>query len=142
VILVSNDPYELHAVSGRGTRERMDHGVLGIVAVRVESALEFGRVFALEATGRGSRFPGWLEWTAPEFRIDSSGPVEIGVDGEALRLDPPLLFRTRPRALRVRMPRHATGASPTARAVRIVSRSTVSQLARLVAGHSATRRDG
>ncbi len=138
VILVSNDPYELHSLVGRGTRERIDRGVLGIVAVKVDSALEAGRVFALEAAGRGSRFPGWLEWTAPEFRIESDGPVEIGVDGEALRLDPPLLFRTRPQALRVRLPPHASGRSPAARAVHVVSQSTITQLGRLVAGRPAS----
>ncbi|HYZ29418.1 MAG TPA: hypothetical protein VE570_10210, partial [Thermoleophilaceae bacterium] len=38
----------------------------------------------------------------------------LGVDGEAIRLEPPLEFRSRPRALRVRIaPRHP-GASPSA----------------------------
>jgi hypothetical protein len=34
-------------------------------------------------------------------------PVEIGVDGEALTLEPPLHFVIRPRALTVRLPRAA-----------------------------------
>ena len=138
VILVSNDPYQLHALSGRGTRQRLDHGALGIVALRIVSAREAGRVIALEATGRASRFPGFLEWTAPDFRIDSGAPVEIGVDGEALRLEPPLLFRTRPGALRVRLPRHAIGHSPTGRAVHVVSRTTIAELLRLLAGRAPT----
>ena len=62
--------------------------------------------------------------------------MKIGVDGEALVLDPPLVFETRPSALRVRLPRHAPGRSPTARAVRIVRRSTVSDLGRIVLGRS------
>lgn len=136
VILVSNDPYELHALSGRGTRERLDRGVLGVAAIWVASAREAGRYVALEAAGRAARFPGLLEWSAPTFRIDSSRPVKIGVDGEALVLDPPLLFETRPSALRVRLPRHAPGRSPTARAVRIVRRSTVTDLVRIVLGRS------
>jgi len=131
VILISNDPYELHQIVGRGTRERMDLGVLGIVAARIEGAAELSKFLALEATGRADRFPGWLEWTAPNFRIDSSSPVEIGVDGEALTLDPPLLFETKPQALRIRMPRAAIGQSPTARAVHVASRSTLVQLARV-----------
>jgi diacylglycerol kinase family enzyme len=142
IILVSNDPYELHVLSGRGTRERLDHGVLGIAAIWIASAHEAGRYIALEASGRAARFPGLLEWSAPQFRIDSSGPVQIGVDGESLRLDPPLLFETRPRALRVRLPRHAIGRSPTARAVHVVSRSTIADLGRLVAGRSPARTAG
>ena len=93
VILVSNDPYQLDLRRGGGTRERLDRGILGIAALRISSAAELARFVALEATRRADRFPGWLEWTAPEFRIDSGGPVEIGVDGEALRLEPPLRVR-------------------------------------------------
>ena len=131
VIMISNDPYDLHQIIGRGTRARMDLGVLGIVAAQIESAGELSKFLALEATGRADRFPGWLEWTAPNFRIDSSDPVEIGVDGEALKLDPPLVFETKPQALRIRMPRAAIGQSPTARALHVLSRSTLVQLARV-----------
>jgi len=137
VILVSNNPYELHTLMGRGTRERMDLGVLGVVAARIADANDLRRFVALEATGQIRRFPGWLEWSAPEFRIDSGGPVEVGVDGEALVLDPPLVFRIRPGALRVRVPRHAVGRSPAAMAVHVASRSTITELARVVAGHAA-----
>jgi diacylglycerol kinase family enzyme len=131
IIMVSNDPYELHQIVGRGTRERMDLGVLGIAAARIETAAELSRFVALEATDRTDRFPGLLEWTAPTFRIDSSDPVEIGVDGEALRLDPPLVFETKPQELRIRMPRGAIGRSPTARTVHVLSRSTLMQLGRV-----------
>lgn len=134
VILVANGPYQLHGFAGRGTRESMDSGLLGIVATRISSAREAGRLVALEATGRTRRFAGWLEWDAPTFRIDSDAPVEIGIDGESVTLDPPLVFESKPSALRVRLPRHAIGRSPTAMAVHLLSRSTISELARLVAG--------
>ena len=137
VIMVSNDPYTLHTLVGRGTREGIDNGVLGIVAVQIPTARDASRLISLEATGRADRFAGWEEWTATEFRIDSDGPVEIGVDGEALKLDPPLLFETRPRVLRVRIPRQAIGHSPAAIALHLVSHSTVIGLARVIAGRSA-----
>jgi hypothetical protein len=60
--------------------------------------------------------------------------VEIGVDGEALLMDPPLVFESRPGALRVRLPRHAVRRSPAARTVRLLSTSTITELARVVAG--------
>ena len=134
VIMVSNDPYQLHMVAGRGTRERLDRGELGIVALQVPTAGALSRFLALLATGRAQRFSGWVEWTASEFRIDSDAPVAIGVDGEALVLEPPLVFETKPAALRVRLPRHAVGRSPTAMAAHVVSRSTMVQLVRLAAG--------
>jgi len=135
VILVSNNPYQLHSLAGIGTRERLDLGVLGVVTIRISNAGDAGVFATLEAAGRPQRFKGWLEWSAPSFRLDSDGPVEVGLDGEALKLDPPLLFETKPRALRVRLPRHAIGRSPAARAVDVLSQSTVSQLAQVVAGN-------
>lgn len=137
IILVSNNPYQLHMMAGRGTRERLDRGVLGIAVARVASASEFTRFLALETTGRGGRFPGLLEWTASEFRIDSSAPVEVGIDGEARVLEPPLIFKSSPAALRVRLPRRALGRSPAAVAAHVLSRSTITQLARVATGHRA-----
>ena len=137
VILVANGPYQLHRFTGRGTRARMDQGSLGIVAATIDTARAAGRLIALEATGRARHFAGWLEWSAPTFRIDSAAPVEIGIDGEAMTLDPPLVFATRPGALRVRIPRHAAGRSPTAMAVHLLSRSTLIRLTRLIARRPA-----
>ena len=42
--------------------------------------------------------------------------MEIGIDGEALVLDPPIRFRTLPGALRVCIPLGAPGYSPAAAA--------------------------
>jgi diacylglycerol kinase family enzyme len=136
VILVSNNPYRLHALAGRGARARMDGGVLGVIAARVPTARDAGRLLALEATGRTNRFDGWMEWTAPTFRLDSSAPVELGLDGEALKVEPPLVFETRPLALRVRVPRDEANRSLGSTAVRLASRSTVAELARVAAGRS------
>jgi len=68
--------------------------------------------------GRASRFRGWITWTDTRFEVRSSEPVAIGIDGEALVLDPPLVFRILPGALRVRIPRGAPGRSPAAAAAR------------------------
>jgi len=134
LILVSNDPYQLDHIGGRGTRERLDGGVLGIVAARIGDAADARQFAALEAAGQVRRFPGWHEWSAPRFEVSSGSPVEIGVDGEALLMDPPLVFESRPRALRVRLPRHAVRASPAAMTVHLLSGSTITQLVRVLAG--------
>ena len=134
LILVSNDPYQLDYPGGRGTRARIDRGVLGIVAVQIASADEARRFAALEAAGQVRRFPGWVEWTAPRFEVGSAGPVRVGVDGEALTMDPPVVFESRPGALRVRLPRHALRLSPAARTVHVLSGSTIAELGRVAAG--------
>jgi diacylglycerol kinase family enzyme len=136
LILVSNDPYQLDTIGGMGTRERLDLGVLGIVVARIADAAQASRFMALEAAGQVRRFPGWQEWNAPRFEVGSGAPVEIGIDGEALLLDPPLVFESLPGALRVRLPRRAAEPSRAARTVRLLSGSTISELAEVAAGRA------
>jgi diacylglycerol kinase family enzyme len=133
LILVSNNPYELDHLLGRGTRARMDLGTLGVVTAQIAGPADAVRFVGLEAAGRIRSFPGWLEWNAPTFRIDSGDPVEVGIDGEALLLDPPLLFRSVPGALRVWLPAHAPQVAPAASSVQLTA-STVLDLFRTAAG--------
>ncbi len=140
LLLVSNNPYALARLRGGGTRERLDRGVLGIAFLRVDSAGQAEKLAALDASGRVQRFSTWSEWTASEFEVRSSHPVEVGVDGEALTLQPPLRFVTRPGALTIRLPLSAPGRSPAARTVRVMTRPTVVALWLTVLGRpSATR---
>jgi diacylglycerol kinase family enzyme len=90
LVLVSNNPYRLTSLAGAGTRERIDTGQLGVLAARVRSAADVSKLVALELVGQAGRFPGLLSWSAQEFEVRSGGPVEVGLDGEALVLDPPL----------------------------------------------------
>jgi diacylglycerol kinase family enzyme len=100
VVLVSNNPYALDRPLAAGTRPALDSGQLGIVV--------------LDAPGDSPHSPG-RAWTAPQLEVTALAPVHAGVDGEAVNLDPPLRFATRPASLRVRIsPRHS-GASPSAR---------------------------
>ena len=109
VILVSNNAYRLGRVIGSGTRPRLDDGVLGVSVIGASP----GRDADADAdAGSGSRR--WREWTAPTFAVDSDQPVPAGIDGEALKLDPPLRFRIRPGVLRVRIAPAHPGASPSA----------------------------
>jgi len=100
VVLVSNDPYRLGRAIASGTRPRLDAGGLGITVAGEDAA-----------GGAGKRVE---EWSVPSFEVRSDGPVAAGIDGEALKLEPPLRFRTRPHALRVRIAPHHPGASPSA----------------------------
>ena len=123
-ILVSNNRYRLGRAVGSGTRPKIDDGLLGVTV-------------ASAPTGRGEhrRRPQrpWREWSTPEFEVDADGPVAAGIDGEALRLDPPLRFRIRPGVLRVRIAPAHPGASPSA-AMPEDFWETVRALARIAAG--------
>jgi diacylglycerol kinase family enzyme len=131
LVLVSNNPYELTHLSGAGTRERIDMGLLGIVAARMRGT-DVSKLVALELVGQARRYPGLLSWSAREFEVHSGGSVEVGLDGEALVLDPPLHFASLPGALRVRLPRNAS-LSPAARAVALTSEN-LGALVRVAAG--------
>jgi diacylglycerol kinase family enzyme len=116
LVLVSNGPYRMEGIGGVGTRARLDAGVLGIVTVTVAASSDVPALMAAQATGHLHGFHGYREWTTPEFVVDSGESfVEVGVDGEALRLAAPLRFRVVPGALRVRVP-SGVGAAPAASA--------------------------
>jgi diacylglycerol kinase family enzyme len=116
LLMVSNDPYRLNRLFGMGSRPRMDRGKLGVVAVRIEGPGAVAQFLALEGAGQVDRFPGWRSWSAQEFGVESHQPVPAGIDGEALTLDPPLRFESRPGALRVRLAPHHPGRSPASTA--------------------------
>jgi diacylglycerol kinase family enzyme len=134
VLLVSNNPYAMRTLAGPGSRPHLDSGVLGIMAIRANRQNDFSALASLDARNAADRLQGMRRWTAPTFRVDSSGPVPIGLDGEALLLNPPLEFRTLPGVLRVRLPASTGAPQIVVHGVR----QTVRALLRIAAGHPAT----
>jgi diacylglycerol kinase family enzyme len=113
VLLVSNNAYRLESLRDFGTRSRLDAGVLGLVTVTVRRSWDVPLLMAAEVTGRVRGFRGYRAWDAASFTVESSAPlVDVGVDGEAMRLAPPLHFRSLPGCLRVRVPLSAHGPRP------------------------------
>jgi diacylglycerol kinase family enzyme len=137
VVLVSNGVYHLDSLTGFGTRAWLDGGVLGVVAVTVDRAMDVPALVSAELAGQPSRFRGYRSWTVREFEVDSGQElIDVGVDGEALRLRPPLRFRALPGALRVRVPIDAPGAAPAAKAPRGLWKAVTALLA-VLAGRPA-----
>jgi diacylglycerol kinase family enzyme len=137
LVLVANGSYRLDRLGGFGTRARLDGGHLGIVAVTVDRARDLPALIAAEVSGQLARFRGYRSWRVTEFVVHSGQSlVDVGVDGEALRLPPPLRFRSLPGALRVRVPRdaHVVAAPPRLR-------RSVGALFRVLAGVPASRPD-
>jgi diacylglycerol kinase family enzyme len=89
IVLVSNNPYALQRPLSPGMRPALDSGLLGVLVLYKPGDVRRG-------PGRG--------WTARSLRVTAREPVAAGVDGEAIRLTPPLQFEIVPRALRVRIP--------------------------------------
>jgi diacylglycerol kinase family enzyme len=108
-LLVSNNAYAGAQPLGAARRPRLDGGVLGVVAVRVENAAQAAEVAVL-----GRRAAGLTVTTAREVTVDSEAPtVPVGVDGEALNLPTPVTCTVRPGALRVLVPRRRPGVPAT-----------------------------
>ena len=99
-LLVSNNPYEFGDLAGLGRRVTLDSGLLGVVAITVDSAPQAAALLA------GSRAGGLRRCTAHEVVVDADvAEIPVGVDGEALLLPTPVRCTIQPRALRVRVPR-------------------------------------
>ena len=133
VILVSNNPYTLSSLAGFGSRARLDTGVLGVATLSIEQPSDVNRLVALEIAGHPERYEGWRQWTAPTIVVDGPHASAVAVDGEARTCEPPLHFRIRPKALRVRIACGQPGASPAFFRSPLAA-STAVGLARLVRG--------
>ncbi|MFI9237402.1 diacylglycerol/lipid kinase family protein [Streptomyces sp. NPDC053079] len=106
-VLVSNNPYRVGDRAGLGRRDRLDGGVLGVLSITVDSAVEAADLL------RGRHAPGLRSLTAGELVIDADQPeVQVGVDGEALALPTPVRCASEPGALLVRVPRNRPGVPP------------------------------
>ena len=133
LVMVSNNPYQLRRFRGAGTRPRLDTGRLGIFATRMRGAGAVAKLVTLGTIGQHRRLGGVLQWSSLDFEVRATAPVAVGLDGEALVLAPPLRFVSLPGALRVRVPRHASGVSPAGGAV-MLTRRNLWALVRIAAG--------
>ena len=140
LVLVSNNPYRLQTLVGAGSRGRLDGGVLGILATSIRSPAQLERFLALEAMGQVGRFDGWIEWQSETFEIRSDGGVEIGIDGEALVMEAPLVFRSMRSVLRIRRSRTALRRRKPDTRVPVLTRSSLAKLARIATGRESADR--
>ncbi len=109
LLFVGNNRYQVTNLSGFGSRARLDAGELGVVSVRIDHPAQLLKLATLEAAHHPKLFPGWREWTTPEFVVGSGAAIEAGVDGEAVVLHPPVRFTVVPGILRVRVSHHGRG---------------------------------
>ena len=132
-LLVSNDPYEITDVAGLGRRARLDAGILGVIAVTVNNALQ--AVMLL----RGAKGQGLTVLRAEEVVVDADVPeIPVGIDGETVMMPTPVICTIRPKVLRVRVPRHRPGVVAAAAEPRL----NWSALAKLASFRSGEERPG
>jgi diacylglycerol kinase family enzyme len=106
-LLVSNNPYEASDLAGMGRRARLDGAVLGVIAVRVDTAREAAGLL------HGAHRHGVLQTQAREVLVRANeAAIPVGIDGESVHLAAPVRCTVRPGALRVRLPRRRPGVRP------------------------------
>ncbi|MFF8713084.1 diacylglycerol/lipid kinase family protein [Streptomyces sp. NPDC015184] len=110
-LLISNNPYvSPDDITGDGRRPRLDDGVLGVLGVRVESAVQ-----AADLAVRGAQSTGLTAMSAHRVEVTSdTDEIPVAVDGEALCMSTPVVCTSRPGALRVLVPRDRPGVAPPA----------------------------
>jgi diacylglycerol kinase family enzyme len=104
-VFVGNNEYRMEGLAA-GTRETLDRGVLALYVMNASgrrSLVWLGFQVLLGRTGRLRELDTFLLTEATiELRRSSVG---VALDGEVVELRPPLVYRSRPGALRVFAPR-------------------------------------
>jgi len=104
LLFVGNNAYRLE-MPGTGTRERLDGGELCAIVLRRKSRWGFCAAAVRALTGRERSSDVVRLAGAKHLRVESSRPaLTIAIDGETVRMAPPLDYRIRPKALRVIAP--------------------------------------
>ncbi len=132
LIQVSNGRYG-QTLDGMTSRPHLDAHELQIIALEFTDDRGVASLISDIAAGHPERNPAYHVWTDITFEVDSSGPVDMGWDGEARTMGPPLRFSLRERQVRVRLPQNAIGYSPAGRSLNW--RSGIKGVFQVAAGH-------
>ncbi|HEY8993233.1 MAG TPA: diacylglycerol kinase family protein [Lacunisphaera sp.] len=102
--VVGNNRYNGYLL-GRSLRPRLDEERLWLYSVRTHRHLPVLRLLTRSLVGRLDEADALSAMAATEVVIESlNGPIPVAADGEVLKLQTPMHFRIRSRALRVLVP--------------------------------------
>ncbi|HSD87622.1 MAG TPA: diacylglycerol kinase family protein [Kofleriaceae bacterium] len=106
VVFVGNNEYEVNVLATRslGVRKQINRGVLAVYTMRTTSRLKMLWVALKELLQEGE--PPELEMHTVDRAdiVATKRSLEVAIDGEVVRMRPPLAYRSRPGALRVFIP--------------------------------------
>jgi diacylglycerol kinase family enzyme len=104
LLFVGNNRYEV-SLFGLGKRERLDAGELCLYAIRAGSRLHLLWAGIRGVFGRLDQQRDFITAYVTEAEISSDRPVLVlSADGETVRMETPLRYRIRPKALRLIVP--------------------------------------
>ena len=100
-VFVGNNHYTMHALA-TGGRDRVDRGELCAYLTHRTGRLGMLRLMFRSLLGRLEQAKDFETLCLPEFTVEAAAKsIKIALDGEVMRLAPPLEFRTLPGVLRV-----------------------------------------
>lgn len=103
-LAITNNPYREGHATPLGTRA-LDEGCLGVYIAKHRTGWALLRLAAAFMLRRWQRDPQMERYTMTSLHVTSRRRrLTVSLDGEVVRLSPPLLFRCRPGALRVLVP--------------------------------------
>lgn len=103
-VFVGNNGYEMRLFR-LGRRRRLDGGELSVYMSRRTGRAALFRLATRALLGRLEQARDFDSFSGTQFTIESARSVHhVALDGEVVRLAPPLRYRIRPKALRVRAP--------------------------------------
>ena len=112
MIFVGNNEYEIVGFDA-GTRHRVDAGKLFIYAVNASSPAKLIRLSVMAVLGRLRQAQDFDSLCVAEAWIETRKQwVKVSLDGEVVRLETPLHYRTRRAALRVIVRRKEVASEP------------------------------
>lgn len=104
LLFVGNNRYQVN-LFGLGKRERLDEGELCLYAIRADSRLRLFWAGIRGVFGRLDQQRDFITAYVAEAEISSDRPIlSLSLDGETERMDTPLRYRIRPKALRLIVP--------------------------------------
>jgi diacylglycerol kinase family enzyme len=105
LIFVGNNRYEMKLLRV-GRRSHLDRGELFLYVARAHSRLGFLALAVRALLGRLDPEKDFVSVGLPDVEVATSWRrrLRVALDGEVMRLSPPLRYRVRPRALRVLTP--------------------------------------
>ena len=105
VVFIGNNEYEVNVLArSLGVRKRIDRGVLAVYTMRTTSRVKMLWITLKELFQEGE--PPELEMHAVDHAdiVATKRSLKVALDGEVVRMRPPLAYRSRPGALRVLVP--------------------------------------
>jgi diacylglycerol kinase family enzyme len=105
VFMVSNNSYDLERVGIEAPRATLTGGRLSVYWLQHTSRLRLTRMIARYMTGRVRHIPGFRSFRTLRMAVQSPRrQLRVGIDGEVVTLDTPLMITIVPRSLNVRVP--------------------------------------